>query len=82
MTNISEFNEFKKQLGLEKCVIANESTRDKIDFRSKEVKCYKIFLTFDNALSKDSFDSSIYMNLNKCYKDNLETVPHFFWKKN
>ena len=47
---------------------------DNIIFRSKEVKCYKICLDFDNVLSKNSFDHQIYINLNKCYKDNLETV--------
>lgn len=66
--------EFKKQLGLEKCIITNESRRDNIIFRSKEVKCYRICMTFDNVLSKNSFDHQIYINLNKCYKHNLEIV--------
>ena len=74
INSLSLDKEFKKQLGLEKCIITNESTRSNIIFRSKEVKCYKICLTFDNVLSKDSFDHPIYMNLNKCYKDNLKTV--------
>lgn len=74
INSLSYDNEFKKQLGLEKCIITNESTRDNIIFRSKKVKCYRIRLTFDNVLSKNSFDHQIYINLNKCYKDNLKTV--------
>ena len=42
INSLSLDKEFKKQLGLEKCIITNESTRSNIIFRSKEVKCYKI----------------------------------------
>ena len=74
INSLSYDKEFKKQLGLEKCIITNESRRDILIFRSNEMKCYKISLVFDNVLSKNSFDHQIYINLNKCYKDNLETV--------
>ena len=34
---------------------------DNLIFRSKEMKCYKISLTFDNVLSKNSFDYKNYV---------------------
>lgn len=74
INSLSLDKEFKKQLGLEKCIITNESCRSMLTFRRKEIKCYKVYLKFDNVLSKNSYDNQIYLNLNKCYKENLENV--------
>lgn len=74
INSLSVDTDLQNQLGLERCIVIDESSWSSISLRGNRIVYYKIDLSFTNLLSNDFFDHNIYKNLNKCYKHNLDIV--------